>query len=340
MCAHRADFLAVTIQSVLDVKDDTPLPRGAGIQPSFNRSILILTPARALKFTAVSQERHYLWLTALSFLAHSSVAAPELSALPPVPQAEPEPAPATSTFSRRAPIRDSVRITKDKQRPSALTSLTSSRETSSRKDIPALLSPTITTEEPISDAADAPTIPRYTYAAHGRKRSMTGPRIPPAPATLRNFSSPVVPPCANYSISSFPSQHHTNSSDFDGRSTQGFGFGGLSQPSSLYGNNTSTGRNSEATNGSARPSISHQLIDPGTVRMDAFVAPRRSNETGSIMSAVVGSSGFPGKMKTGPPVAGRSRGNTQWSSSTGTDPRRSGMIYMEEFDAFDPFKGF
>ncbi|KKF92530.1 Anucleate primary sterigmata protein A [Ceratocystis platani] len=70
------------IQSVLDVKDDNPAPKGA--TQLFNRSILILTPQRALKFTAVSAERHYLWLTALSFLAHSSQAIPE-NLVPPKP---------------------------------------------------------------------------------------------------------------------------------------------------------------------------------------------------------------------------------------------------------------
>ena len=71
----------MTIQSVLDVKDDNPSPKG--MQPLFNRSILILTPQRALKFTAVSAERHYIWLTALSFLAHSTQAVPEIVAVPP-----------------------------------------------------------------------------------------------------------------------------------------------------------------------------------------------------------------------------------------------------------------
>jgi hypothetical protein len=32
----------------------------------------VLTPQRALKFTALTIERHYVWLTALSFLSHSS----------------------------------------------------------------------------------------------------------------------------------------------------------------------------------------------------------------------------------------------------------------------------
>ncbi|KAK6539597.1 hypothetical protein TWF694_009806 [Orbilia ellipsospora] len=68
------------IQSVLDVKDDTPPPKGVTL---FNRSILILTPARALKFTAATQERHYIWLMALSFLAHSSQSPANGLTLPP-----------------------------------------------------------------------------------------------------------------------------------------------------------------------------------------------------------------------------------------------------------------
>ncbi|KAK6361439.1 hypothetical protein TWF730_005167 [Orbilia blumenaviensis] len=68
------------IQSVLDVKDETLPPKGVNL---FNRSILILTPARALKFTAGTQERHYIWLMALSFLAHSSQSPANGLTLPP-----------------------------------------------------------------------------------------------------------------------------------------------------------------------------------------------------------------------------------------------------------------
>src|ERR1700743_1125064 len=111
----------VVIQSVLDVRDDTPLPKNHGITEPFNRSILILTPARALKFTATSQERHYTWLTALSFLAHSPLLAPGLAAPPPRPQdrrADPPPARGrTSTPLKRGPIRDSVRVARDRARP-------------------------------------------------------------------------------------------------------------------------------------------------------------------------------------------------------------------------------
>ena len=68
--------------------------------------------------------------------------------------------------------------------------------------------------------------------------------------------------------------------------------------------------------------------------MEAFVASRRSNDTSTNGSSIA-----PSKMRTGVGVGERARRNTQWSSSTG-DPRRSGMIVMDEFDTFDPFKGF
>src|ERR1700759_2336803 len=112
-------FWEVVIQSVLDVRDDTPLPKNHGIAEPFNRSILILTPARALKFTATSRERHYTWLTALSFLAHSPLLAPGLANLP-VPPQEPQEIPGQRSRSatlKRGAIRDSVRIAKDRARP-------------------------------------------------------------------------------------------------------------------------------------------------------------------------------------------------------------------------------
>lgn len=111
----------VTIQSVLDVKDDNAPPKGAS--QIFNRSILILTPQRALKFTATTAERHYLWLTALSFLAHSHQAIPEILPLSPAPAPKsasavaPPPAEYVDVprhKTKRGGIRDSIRLTKGK----------------------------------------------------------------------------------------------------------------------------------------------------------------------------------------------------------------------------------
>jgi hypothetical protein len=65
------------VTNVLDVRDDAPLisPSGATLQaPAHNRSIVVLTPTQAIKFTALSRERHISWLTALSFLVHNDPA--------------------------------------------------------------------------------------------------------------------------------------------------------------------------------------------------------------------------------------------------------------------------
>ncbi|KAI3396573.1 hypothetical protein diail_12022 [Diaporthe ilicicola] len=102
----------LTIQSVLDVKDDNPAPKGHSVV--FNRSILILTPQRALKFTAVNAERHYLWLTSLSFLAHSQQQVPDLPAPAPLAAARTPDfdIPPSKAKSRRPRIRDSIRLAK------------------------------------------------------------------------------------------------------------------------------------------------------------------------------------------------------------------------------------
>lgn len=104
--------MTVTIQSVLDVKDDNPPPKG--MQTVFNRSILILTPQRALKFTAVNAERHYLWLTSLSFLAHSQQDVPDIPAPAPkqVLEFEFTTAPPPEPRTGRPRIRDSIRLAK------------------------------------------------------------------------------------------------------------------------------------------------------------------------------------------------------------------------------------
>lgn len=80
----------------------------------------------------------------------------------------------------------------------------------------------------------------------------------------------------------------------------------------------SSGRNSEA-NSSVRSNFFNAV---GTVRMEAFVEPRASEETTNL--SVRG---------------GRRRRNSQWSSST-NDRRRSGVVFGDDFDAMDPFRGF
>lgn len=169
----------VIIQSVLDVKDDNPLPKGANLQNQFNRSILILTPQRALKFTATSLERHYVWLSALSFLSHSTMGLHDLSSLPPAPQEEFTP-PAQTASLRRNPIRDSIRIAKGRPRPGPK----SKRSLNQPEPVPELPAGRESTNS--MDAAAPPTVPRFSN--HARKRSNTTPRMPAIPA-IRSFSS-------------------------------------------------------------------------------------------------------------------------------------------------------
>ena len=172
----------VTIQSVLDVKDDTPLPKNAGTQSAFDRSILILTPERALKFTATSRDRHYIWLTALSFLSHSTHGMVELTSPPPMPQQEYQPPLSQAPVSgfRRTTIRDSIRVAKDKPRPSFGTHSYSTPNETTHETFSGNNMDWGDNERISEDAAEPPQIPRI--AAHARKRSSTGPRPVPLSA--------------------------------------------------------------------------------------------------------------------------------------------------------------
>ena len=106
------------------------MPKSAPSSSCFGRSILIITPQRALKFTASSIERHHVWLTALSFLSHNGVdmldATGPQTALPILSSNQARPpsvhsyrqvsSPAVPTL-RRGRVRDSIRLAKGKERP-------------------------------------------------------------------------------------------------------------------------------------------------------------------------------------------------------------------------------
>lgn len=270
----------MTIQSVLDVKDDNPSPKG--VQPLFNRSILILTPARALKFTAVSPERHYIWLTALSFLAHSSQAVPEI-----VPAPLPMPKPEIPDFEisrqpsrlRKNGIRDSIRVAKGKTAAarSGPTSVASSQ--TGGQSIRETESFYTTHTDYVAEAADPPVVPRFSDRggpplSHGRKRSNTGSRIPP-PLSFRGFSGPAVSGTTS-------SSGHAATSSTAGMSVNTTGSSDIyqSQPSSSvaggYAGMSVSGRSSIRTSdASARPgAVVNNFFDAvGTMRMEAFISP-------------------------------------------------------------------
>lgn len=263
---------------MLDVKDDNPSPKG--VQPLFSRSILILTPARALKFTAINAERHYVWLTALSFLAHSSQAVPEI-----VPAPLPIPKPTIPDFEvprqgttrlRRNGIRDSIRVAKGKTSAarSGPTSVNSRSGTDSMRGAESFYNARVSPE-----SADPPTVPRFTERGysdksfppvpHSRKRSNTGPRIPP-PLSFRGFSGPV--PTTSY---------HAPTSSTAGMSVGTAGSSDIyhSQGSSSvagYTGISASGRSSIRTSdASGRPgAVVNNFFDAvGTMRMEAFISP-------------------------------------------------------------------
>lgn len=248
----------VTIQSVLDVKDDNPLPKGSSPQSQFNRSILVLTPQRALKFTATSVERHYVWLTALSFLSHSSMGADELATLPSIPRSET--ASPTPSIARKNPIRDSIKANKGRPRqyPKAM------RPFAKPAPVP---ENAIDADDDDFDAAAPPTVPMFSN--HSRKRSHTTPRMP----AVRTFSGigSAMPP-------SVPS---SNSGTTLGSSVDPF-----YPPTSLqtHGLNSTRSsfshRNSEASGVSSIGNASNSnFFDAiGTVRMEAFIGQAGSNK--------------------------------------------------------------
>ena len=242
---------------MIDVHDDTPMPKNSDPQSDFNRSILILTPQRALKFTAINQARHDVWLTALAFLSQSGMETDGLASIPPIPRHDLRRPPSQGSFAgfRRATIRDSIGMAKSKERPG----LDGGRAHSHPLSIPR--GPAHSGEvgggggggggDDDNDlnlgAAEPPYVPRLSSYTHTRKRSSTGPRAV-APTTSPSFSNgaAILPPFtlkANASHDGYhPGQH------------------GIGQ-SILAGNGS-------------MPTIRNNFFDAvGTVRMEAFVEP-------------------------------------------------------------------
>lgn len=211
-----------------------------------NRSILILTPQRALKFTATSIERHYVWLTALSFLSHSSMGLHDLDSLPPVPQEEVA-SPAPTPALRKNPIRDSIRVAKGKPRPGPKPKPSFGNQPPVRELPPNELdNPDFSIE-----AADPPHVPRFSN--HSRKRSNTNPRIP----ALRSFSSNGTMPSSNSGYSD--ANHHSTAN-------HGYGSG-----------RSSTSRRMSETSGPSTVGTGNFFDAIGTVRMEAFIDRTSAN---------------------------------------------------------------
>ena len=293
----------VVIQSVLDVKDDSPLPKGAGMQNQFGRSILVLTPQRALKFTAVTVERHFVWLTALSFLSHSSMDINDLASLPPVPQEEDKQRAPAPPALRRNPIRDSIRVAKGKKSWNK----SSAVQTPAVPEVPG---DAAYANDPVPEAADPPNIPRFS--SHTRRRSNTAPRAPP-PSAFRSFSHNAAPAPSTYSTTT------AGSSDLCSPTSTG-------PPGIQSGKSSISHRTSEAS-GPVRsgPGPTPNFFDAvGTVRMEAFVdrseVPQRRRLRKTRQSQR------------------RKEPSAYWPQSPETDFPRSedGYSMFQE----DPFRGF
>lgn len=265
---------------MLDVKDDNPPPKGAS--QVFNRSILILTPERALKFTAATAERHYLWLTSLSFLAHSQQEVPEIIPAVNPPNIGPAPGFEMPPIKTKRPgIRDSIRLTKGKNPALAGRHNGAANNRHIEESLASLreeaLPPLPTHQRELSrDVAEPPMIPRFhdrsndrvheranQVVLHGRKRSNTGGHIPP-PLSFRGFSGP-----ASHSTS-----YHASTNSTAGNSV------GTAGSSDIYQSQGSTNMTwGMSTAGSQRTSEASSRQTGnffeaiGTVRMEAFISP-------------------------------------------------------------------
>lgn len=312
MADNLTNFSAVAIQSVLDVQDDTPLPKNPELRSAFHRSILILTPARALKFTTISQDRHELWMTALSFLAQSGRLPSQIprppSHAPPVPAVPRLPVPDSVPIKRnrspsfgRANVRDSIRLAKGK-RPFEMPKFPARLDSDPTRAMMALEGGSN------NESADFPSVPRLyiTTSKHQRKRSNTSPRLPTSLNGFRSFSSSAIPSSA--SSAGLQAAGSTTSSYF--------------RPSA------------SSKSGSGRNSIRDSMASPiqpnffeavGTVRMEAFVDP-------NVRDGVL-------YVPAPPSVSNqrRRRGDSNISQTT-NDKRRNGYVF-DEYD-MDPFKNF
>ncbi|KAI4167546.1 MAG: hypothetical protein LQ343_007117 [Gyalolechia ehrenbergii] len=305
-----------TIQSVLDVKDGTPLPKNSGFHSNFGRSILILTPQRALKFTAPNRERHYIWLTALSFLSHCKIGMEGLGVIPAVPRTEDRlPSLQARGRVRRSP-RDSIRIAKSKERPhlqarnyTAPTVATASKAFTEDSTYERA-------NESVSDAAEPPQIRRVS--AHVRKRSNTGPR-PSLPSAFHSFP-------AQLGIPSSPNVRNATPPDIQpdmGRPvTRGF-------QGSISGSFQAPHISETAI---PQPSpIRNDFFDAvGTVRMEAFV-------DNSKQEAAEAGNGQSMPRSSYRPRQGRKKDMSYWGimgETSGPQGKKSG------WRVDDPFQGF
>lgn len=272
----------LSIQSVLDVRDDNTLPKGS--DGCFNRSILILTPQRALKFTAVSQERHYVWLSALSFLSHSPNDISDLGTVPPsISYEESAPPPVPTRSSRRPAIRDSIRVTKG-------------RNGAGNKGMRAFTADSIIPRVPENqtngmqytyedqEAADAPNVPRTSNQTshHTRKRSNTAPRPPPTSFKTYPFLGSASLSRQSTSAGSSSIDHPTQpySATSVNTGTSSVGHPSMTTAGGIQSTRSSMSRRTSLSSGQQAQAMNNYFDNLGTMRMEAFIS--RQDHSDSI----------------------------------------------------------
>lgn len=163
--------MIVRIKSVIDIKDITAPPKEAKPTGLFDHSIVILSDNNAaLKLTAISEDRHYMWVKALSYIAHQSA---RHLAKPLPPPSMTGATSESSTRSRASSVRNHFRS--KLSHPSSGVATPVPHQPSD----PAVRRET---KPPMPDSAFAPVIPRVP---HSRKRSLTGPSGSSAPSRGR-----------------------------------------------------------------------------------------------------------------------------------------------------------
>lgn len=286
----RTDIsITVVINSVLDVKDDGPLPKGAAPENVFDRSILILTPERALKFTTSTMERHYLWLTALSFLAQSGRGPPQVPRIPPNLEATPTKKRRPSLGIRNAARKDSVRHAKPVKHRVSITA----------PPMPLIPGQSIEEERELipPPTAEGPVIPRSSFQRHRRQRSNTNPGLPPTVfAGMRSLTSPLNSLTGSVAPSGppFPSPYKQSfSSEFNGTVLE------------------------------SSPEGSNFFEAMGTVRMEAFVDPTYNDGILYVPAAPSTSHALKNGLGRGNSIVSATTNDTSYGNSLdygGSDP--------------------
>ncbi len=293
------------------------MPKNSGPQPAFGRSILVLTPQRALKFTATTQERHYIWLTALSFLSHSASGMDDIAMARPLPQQEYPPVIPVGGGLRRTPIRDSIRVAKGRPRPTLNgRSYTSPFGNIRGQAIQEAVSPSLDIDEE-SDAAEPPHIPRT--AGHSRKRSNTGPR-PMMPNAFHSFPTHVA---------------QTSTQSLRDTATRDPYSAPYADTAQISGKGNIAYHNAQTPH-LPPPMVHNNFFDAvGTIRMEAFVDSEEDRQNGYAQNALNKK-----ERRSYRTRHGRKKDMSYWGVgvSAGSEMTQQGNESRNRGD--DPFKGF